>query len=45
MTEWDWARTHYYLCGSGPMILEIEAWLLNDKGVGKTQIHKEAYFK
>ncbi len=45
MQDWDWAKSHYYLCGSGPMIIEVEGWLMNDKSVSKTQIHKEAYFK
>ena len=45
MTEWNWTASHYYLCGSGPMITEVESWLMGDKGVAKTQIHKEAYFK
>jgi ferredoxin-NADP reductase len=45
MQDWDWANSHYYLCGSGPMITEVETWLQNDKGVAKAQIHKEAYFK
>lgn len=45
MPEWDWQASHYYLCGSGPMITEVETWLMGDKGVVKAQIHKEAYFK
>ena len=45
MPEWDFKRSHFYLCGSGPMIQEVQTWLAEKFGLDKTQIHKEAYFK
>ena len=41
--DWDFAKSHYYLCGSGAMIAEVKD-LLTAKGVGKEQIHTEKYF-
>lgn len=45
MSDWDWQKSHYYLCGSGAMITEVQEWLQSEKGVAKEHIHKEAYFK
>ncbi len=45
MDDWAWTDGHYYLCGSGAMIQEVIDWLTTTKGVDKTHIHKEAYFK
>lgn len=42
--DWDFARSHYYLCGSGAMIAEVKEILGNVKGVPKEQIHTEKYF-
>lgn len=42
---WPWKETHYYLCGSGPMIQEVMEWLKTSQGVDVTHLHKEAYFK
>lgn len=41
--DWDFAKSHYYLCGSGAMIAEVKEWL-GAKGVAKEQIHTEKYF-
>ena len=40
----DWTRTEFYLCGHGGMITEIKEFLA-DKGVEKTSIHQEIYYK
>ncbi len=40
---WDFAKSHYYLCGSGDMIAEVKNFLTT-KGVTKEQIHTEKYF-
>jgi ferredoxin-NADP reductase len=45
LNDWQWQASHYYLCGSGAMIQEVQDWLMNEKAVDKTHIHKEAYFK
>jgi ferredoxin-NADP reductase len=42
--DWDFARSHYYLCGSGAMIAEVKEILMNTKSVPKEQIHTEKYF-
>lgn len=42
--EWDFARSHYYLCGSGAMLTEVKEWLAAEKGVTKEQIHTEKYY-
>ena len=41
--DWDFARTHYYLCGNGAMITEVKEFLAT-KGVDKEQIHMEKYY-
>lgn len=41
--DWDFARSHYYLCGNGAMIAEVKE-LLTAKGVTKEQIHTEKYY-
>lgn len=42
--NWDFSRSHYYLCGSGAMIAEVKDFLATQKGVDKEQIHTEKYF-
>ena len=42
--EWDFLKSHYYLCGSGAMIQEVRDWLMKIKNVAKVQIHSEKYF-
>jgi NAD(P)H-flavin reductase len=39
-----WTQTHFYLCGGGAMIDEVKA-ILNERGVQKSQIHQEIYYK
>jgi CDP-4-dehydro-6-deoxyglucose reductase len=41
--DWDFAQTHYYLCGNGAMIAEVKE-VLGTKGVPKEQIHTEKYY-
>jgi ferredoxin-NADP reductase len=40
----DWANTEFYLCGNGAMIDEAKQ-ILAGKGVEKTSIHQEVYYK
>jgi ferredoxin-NADP reductase len=40
----DWANTEFYLCGNGAMIDEVKQ-ILAGKGVEKTSIHQEVYYK
>ena len=40
---WDFARSHYYLCGNGAMIAEVKKFLIT-KDVTKDQIHTEKYY-
>ncbi|MBU6154821.1 MAG: FAD-dependent oxidoreductase [Bdellovibrionales bacterium] len=40
----DWANTEFYLCGNGAMIDEAKT-ILTSKGVEKTSIHQEVYYK
>ncbi|MEW6058495.1 MAG: FAD-dependent oxidoreductase [Bdellovibrionota bacterium] len=42
--SWDFAKSHYYLCGNGDMISEVKDYLMNSKGVTKEQIHTEKYY-
>ncbi len=42
--DWDFAKTHYYLCGSGAMLTEVKDFLMNHKSVPKDQIHTEKYY-
>lgn len=42
--KWDFAKSHYYLCGSGAMLTEIKEFLMNTHGVLKEQIHTEKYY-
>ncbi len=42
--NFPWLETEYYLCGHGGMINEIKAFLLQ-KGVAKTSLHQEIYYK
>lgn len=39
-----WLETEFYMCGNGAMIDEVKALLLA-KGVQKTSIHQEIYYK
>lgn len=39
-----WSETEFYLCGNGAMIDEVKK-ILVDRGVEKTSIHQEIYFK
>ena len=39
-----WAETEFYLCGNGAMIDEVKQ-ILSGKGVEKTSIHQEVYYK
>jgi CDP-4-dehydro-6-deoxyglucose reductase len=39
-----WLETEFYMCGNGAMIDEVKALLL-EKGVQKTSIHQEIYYK
>lgn len=41
--DWDFARSHYYLCGNGAMISEVKDFLAA-KGATKEQIHTEKYY-
>jgi CDP-4-dehydro-6-deoxyglucose reductase len=41
---YPWTQTDYYLCGNGAMIEEVKR-LLADRGVDKTSIHQEVYYK
>jgi ferredoxin-NADP reductase len=43
-TTIDWANTEFYLCGNGAMIDEAKQ-ILAGKGVEKTSIHQEVYYK
>jgi ferredoxin-NADP reductase len=43
-TTIDWANTEFYLCGNGAMIDEAKL-ILAGKGVEKTSIHQEVYYK
>lgn len=43
MTDFDFGKAHYYLCGSGAMLTEVKDWL-TAKGVTKEQIHFEKYY-
>jgi ferredoxin-NADP reductase len=40
----DWTNTEFYLCGNGAMIDEAKL-ILTAKGVEKTSIHQEVYYK
>ena len=40
----DWTNTEFYLCGNGAMIDEVKQ-ILAGKGVEKTSIHQEVYYK
>jgi ferredoxin-NADP reductase len=40
----EWANTEFYLCGNGAMIDEAKQ-ILAGKGVEKTSIHQEVYYK
>lgn len=40
----DWMNTEFYLCGNGAMITEVKS-ILSDRGVEKTSIHQEVYYK
>jgi ferredoxin-NADP reductase len=42
--EFPWKETEFYLCGNGGMIDETKA-LLAERGVEKTSIHQEIYYK
>lgn len=42
--DWDFARSHYYLCGSGAMLTEVKEFLMGTHGVSKEQIHTEKYY-
>lgn len=39
-----WSNTDFYLCGNGAMIDEVKQ-ILTEKGVEKTSIHQEVYYK
>lgn len=39
-----WSNTDFYLCGNGAMIDEVKQ-ILAEKGVEKTSIHQEVYYK
>lgn len=41
--KWDFARSHYYVCGNGDMIAGVKLFL-TQKGVAKSQIHAEKYY-
>lgn len=43
--EINWAKTDFYLCGNGAMIKEVVTFLIDEKGIEKTSLHKEAYFQ
>jgi len=42
--DYPFTKTDYYLCGGGAMIDEVKK-ILMDKGVEKTSIHQEVYYK
>jgi ferredoxin-NADP reductase len=42
--EFPWKETEFYLCGNGAMIDETKT-LLTERGVEKTSIHQEIYYK
>lgn len=42
--EWEFTRSHFYLCGSGAMIQEVKDFLMQKKSVLKDHIHTEKYF-
>ena len=42
--QYPFTKTDYYLCGGGAMIDEVKK-ILMDKGVEKTAIHQEVYYK
>jgi ferredoxin-NADP reductase len=42
--DYPWLSTDFYLCGSGAMIDEVKQ-ILSTRGVEKTSIHQEVYFK
>ncbi len=43
-SDWDFAHSHYYLCGSGAMLMEVKGFLMQNKSVSKEQIHTEKYY-
>jgi p-cymene monooxygenase electron transfer component len=43
-SDFPWLETEFYLCGNGGMITEVKA-LLSEKGVSKTSVHQEIYYK
>ena len=43
--HFPWKNVDFYLCGNGAMIDEIKKILMEEKGVDKTQIHQEIYYK
>jgi ferredoxin-NADP reductase len=42
--SFPWLQTQYYLCGHGGMIQDVKAFLA-EKGVEKTSVHQEVYYK
>ncbi len=42
--DYPWQQSEFYLCGSGAMIDEVKQ-ILAERGVEKTSIHQEVYFK
>jgi NAD(P)H-flavin reductase len=42
--SWDFANSHYYLCGNGAMIAEVKEHLMQTRAVTKEQIHTEKYY-
>ena len=42
--EYPWTETEYYLCGGSAMIDEVKV-ILTARGVEKTAIHQEVYYK
>ncbi len=43
-SDFPWLETEFYLCGNGGMITEVKA-LLSERGVSKTSVHQEIYYK
>lgn len=42
--EFPWFETDFYLCGNGAMVKEVKT-ILEEKGVAKTAIYHEVYYK
>jgi NAD(P)H-flavin reductase len=43
--DFPWKETDFYLCGNGAMITETKDFLMNEKGVEKSALLLEVYFK